>query len=235
MNANNKDVFWLDQPTMLYENYLYFIPTPNMTLNQKLNAITLFCLYTLILLVIFNKNLIWVGIPLSIIALLILIYLIRKFVKKTEHFNPIIETGTQNANPIVETGYYDSDNVLRFNRVTGEQTKKPDVTYSCRKPTPDNPLMNPPVSDFNTDAPEACNVDDKEINNEITKAFSTNLYSDVGDVFSKMNSQRLFYTVPNTAIPNNQGEFANWLYRAPVTCKEDQEQCLRYEDLRFKR
>ena len=29
-----------------------------------------------------------------------------------------------------------------------------------------------------------------------------------------------FYTTPNTTIPNNQGDFANWLYKTPKTCKE---------------
>jgi hypothetical protein len=41
--------------------------------------------------------------------------------------------------------------------------------------------------------------------------------------------------MPNTVIPNKQDEFAKWLYLQPKTCKEDQEQCLRYEDVRSKR
>ena len=50
-----------------------------------------------------------------------------------------------------------------------------------------------------------------------------------------MNSQRQFYTMPNTTIPNAQDDFAKWLYANPKTCKEDQEFCLRYEDVRAKR
>jgi hypothetical protein len=145
------------------------------------------------------------------------------------------KTKKESFAPIIETGYIDSNDNLRFNRVTGRLTKGSDVSYSCRKPTIDNPFMNPPITDFNTDAPAACNSDDENIKNSITKSFNNNLYMDIDDAFDKMNSQRQFYTVPNTAIPNNQGDFANWLYRTPVTCKEDQEQCLRYEDLRFKR
>jgi hypothetical protein len=65
--------------------------------------------------------------------------------------------------------------------------------------------------------------------------FNHNLFKDVNDVFGKMNSQRQFYTMPNTTIPNAQDDFAKWLYANPKTCKEDQEFCLRYEDVRAKR
>ena len=67
------------------------------------------------------------------------------------------------------------------------------------------------------------------------KSLHANLFKDVNDVFGKMNSQRQFYTMPNTKIPNAQDDFAKWLYANPKTCKEDQEFCLRYEDIRAKR
>jgi hypothetical protein len=41
--------------------------------------------------------------------------------------------------------------------------------------------------------------------------------------------------MPWTTIPNKQDEFARWLYLSPKTCKEDQDYCLRYEDIRTKR
>ncbi len=50
-----------------------------------------------------------------------------------------------------------------------------------------------------------------------------------------MNSQRQFFTMPWTTIPNAQNEFAKWLYLNPKTCKEDQDYCLKYEDIRAKR
>jgi hypothetical protein len=67
------------------------------------------------------------------------------------------------------------------------------------------------------------------------RTFGHNLFTDVDDLFGKMNSQRQFYTMPSTTIPNKQGEFAKWLYSNPKTCKEDQDYCLRYEDIRAKR
>jgi len=221
MSELNKDVFWLNNPSILKETYLRFIPTRDMTLNQKYNAITLFSIYFILLVLFFGKCYL-LYFPIIIILLVIIIYSINS--KPKEKFNNIIETG-----------YIDSDDNMRFNRTTSLLTKGQDLSYTCRPPTDDNPFMNPPISDFNTIVPSACNSDDKDIDNSITKSFNSSLYMDVDDAFDKFNSQRQFYTVPNTAIPNNQNDIANWLYRSPTTCKEDQEQCLRYEDLRFKR
>lgn len=223
MNNNVNDIFWLSKPSILLDTYLQFIPTRSMTTIQRYNAITLFCIYSIILIIVFGKSLQFIFIPIVLISMIIVLNSLNN-TNKHEKFNNIIETG-----------YIDSNNDVRFNRVTGVPTIGSDVTYSCRPPTVDNPFMNPPVSDFNTVVPVACNSDDENINNDITKAFTSDLYMDVDDVFEKMNSQRQFYTVPNTSIPSNQEDFANWLYKTPVTCKEDQEQCLRYEDLRYKR
>lgn len=229
-SETNIDAFWLQDPKVLINSYLQFIPTKDMSTNQKYNALTLFCVYFLILLIVFKQPLFWMYFPIITIILIIVLHSVdNKKMKNNSSSNK------EQFDPIIESGFMDSNNEIRFKRVTGQPTKGQDVTYSCRKPTPDNPFMNPPISDFNTEVPAACNSDDEDIKNSITKAFNTNLFMDVDDVFDKMNSQRQFYTVPNTSIPNQQTEFANWLYRAPVTCKEDQEQCLRYEDLRYKR
>ena len=59
----------------------------------------------------------------------------------------------------------------------------------------------------------------------IEKNFNKNLYHDIEDVFSRNHSQRQFYTVPSTGVPNDQEEFAKWLYRKEPTCKENKETC----------
>lgn len=232
MNSQN-DIFWLEKPSILLKSYLRFIPTKNMNWTQRYNAITLFCIYSMILLMVFKKPLYSLYFPFVVIILMIIINYIKT---KQESFDSVDTYDTDNKlNTIIETGFIDSNDELRINRVTNHPTNKTDVTFSCRKPTKDNPFMNPPISDFNKDVPSACNSDDKDISDKIVKSFNSDLYMDIDDVFDKQNSQRQFYTVPNTGIPNNQIEFAKWLYLSPVTCKEDQEQCLRYEDLRFKR
>ena len=62
---------------------------------------------------------------------------------------------------------------------------------------------------------------DKLINDN----FNYNLYRDVSDIFGRNNSQRQFYTMPVTTIPNNQKKFANWLHGKNETCKTDTKYC----------
>ena len=58
--------------------------------------------------------------------------------------------------------------------------------------------------------------------------FRVQWFSDPTDVFGKNQNQRQFITQPSTTVPNDQGAFANWLYRIPgKTCKEGgREACL---------
>ena len=51
--------------------------------------------------------------------------------------------------------------------------------------------------------------------------FQTRMYGDPTDVFQHTQDQRVWAVNPITSIPNDQGSFANWLYRVPGrTCKE---------------
>lgn len=114
------------------------------------------------------------------------------------------------------------------------------VEVECTKPTLNNPFMNFTMGDrLNIvdkkvqDKPPACNPD--TVKKEIEKNFENNLYKDINDVFGKINSQRQFFTMPWTSsIPDPDGDFKNWLYKSPKTCKEDSDFCNRYEDVRIK-
>lgn len=81
------------------------------------------------------------------------------------------------------------------------------------------------------DIPVAFNADDYDINEKIK------VFRDWNDLLKRNNSQRNFSTLFNTVIPNQQKEFANWLYKLPdsAICKVDgsSPNCLRYEDLRL--
>ena len=96
--------------------------------------------------------------------------------------------------------------------------------------------MNIPVTDFGKEnIASASNAYDEDIAEDIEKYFNTDLYRDNTDLYDTKNSQRIWYTTPVTSIPNDQGGFANWLYKTKDVCKVNQGSCLRYEDLRFKR
>lgn len=144
----------------------------------------------------------------------------------------------------MEVGRYDFDNNLIIGSYYGhdKKYKKKEMNYddyidltkrTCTKPTNDNPFMNLSSIDYGKDVPVACNSYDDEIKNDIKIKFNHNLFRDVDAVWEVENSQRQFYTMPNTNVPNKQIEFANWCYNNGPTCKEDQNMCYRYEDIRF--
>jgi Family of unknown function (DUF5762) len=124
----------------------------------------------------------------------------------------------------------------------GEKRGEQNKNGTCTTPTLDNPFMNVTMKDYmNFDAdgsivdrPPACDPSDPTVKNEIETNFNNNLFRDVNDVFGKSSSQRQFFTMPWTTVPNKQDEFARWLYLSPATCKENSDNCLNYEDIRGK-
>ncbi len=100
----------------------------------------------------------------------------------------------------------------------------------CRKPTIDNPFMNPL---YDHDNLEACKVDDKEIMDK----YYNNLNRNVNDVFDKKTGQLYYKTNNVTTIPNKYGDFLNFIkmtYDEPDNnCKYDGVNCLKYNDLRY--
>jgi hypothetical protein len=84
------------------------------------------------------------------------------------------------------------------------------------------------------DRPPACDSSSPSVKNEIETNFNNNLFRDVQDVFGKSSSQRQFFTMPWTTIPNDRESFQQWLYLSPATCKENSDNCLNYEDIRGK-
>ena len=97
-----------------------------------------------------------------------------------------------------------------------------DINDSCRLPTNDNPFMNLNTYELsNGDVGEACkSYNNKGIKNIVENKFNDDLYLDSNDLFNRRNSQRQFYTMPNTSVPNGQDDFAKWLYQTEPTCKE---------------
>lgn len=168
-----------------------------------------------------------------------------------------LQNAKENTDYELEAGIYSSDGEIQTGKYLpavkslSETQQDENIKYSLdeirsyqkakkRKPTTDNPYVNPSVADFNTEnkfaddiIPVACNADDEDIKNDMVLKFNEDIYRDIEDVFDKQNSQRQFYTVAHN-IPNDQEAFARWCYKFPATCKTNQERCLRYEDLRTK-
>jgi len=97
-------------------------------------------------------------------------------------------------------------------------------------PTSKNLFMNVLLDEmkYNPDRPEAAPVGNPTVKQTLDDFFRVHWFSDPTDVFGKNQNQRQYVTQPSTTVPNDQGSFANWLYKIPgKTCKEGgRESCL---------
>lgn len=203
------DVFWSMDLSILWDKnrLIEFFPTKDMTLNEKMNSIARLSVYATLVLVIYKGQL-W---PLYIGLLGMAMSLFLQ--------------NSSNESNINSDKYISAE----LNKIEGE------TTDLCTAPTKDNPFMNISVNEYIDNPTRSGACDPKTVSEETEAHFNVNLYKDVDDLFGKNNSQRMFVTNPITTIPNDQQNFAKWLYSTPSTCKEDQENCLRYEDVRANR
>lgn len=208
----SQEKFWLQDPSILFcnDNFTRFYPTSSMNRIETLNALSRFFILLTLILVVFTQNTNYLYLLVGLVIVILIYY------GGTESHNintlkePFVPTDIYNARP-------NSD--------------------PCRIPSFDNPFMNVTLEDWKTDPtrPPACYSLNPDINNQINDYFYQDQVVDIDDVFGRRPSQRQFYTMPSTTIPNDQTAFANWLYQTPPTCKEDQRFCLRHEDIRFSR
>ena len=192
-----RDLFWYDDPTILIatDRLDEFFPSKPMTIEEQLNATIRLLSYISIILTVYSGNINYIYIP---IFGLIITYLIYKH-SKDKSINKVKK----------------EDFVSNYNH---------NKNYVL--PTIDNPFMNVQFDDYiknpNREALNKLNnYKNPKLDNLIEQKFNYNLYKDVSDIFDKNNSQRQFYTMPVTTIPNEQTLFAKWLYNTPPTCKEN--------------
>lgn len=257
------DPIWITDFKILFKtNKLNeFFPTKKQTNEERLNSMVRLSLYISVLLSIYHSDTMYSSIFLFFLFFTFVIY--KHHPVKISETNKINLTTAQqvqleteqaaqkefgnpslnNFTPTIKK----SIGTLNGEQEIGIETLENEVfvenSKSCTKPTIANPFMNFTMADMMTfdengnmvDRPPACDARDPDIKSEIETAFNNNLFKDVNDVFGKMNSQRNYFTMPWTKSINDQDAFARWLYLNPATCKENQENCLNYEDLRSKR
>lgn len=139
--------------------------------------------------------------------------------------------------------------IHKFNKIQFDDnnvSKLDEMKEECDVPTRDNPFMNTLIHELN-DGPKKpnCDIDDKEVKEKIEEEYNYNLYKDVNDIYDKNNSQRQFYTMPETTEygvkHGDSVKFAKWLYVIPKpTCKEHTGYCTGtfngfHNDLRYQK
>jgi hypothetical protein len=199
MNSN----FWLENPNVLLnKNYLTEIwPQDNFDLNRKLNAITRLILILAILGFLFTKSsYIIVSAAVSVIVLVMIQK--SKSVSKLE--------GMENLD-------------VKINKEDFEELLNEEFTM----PTKKNPFMNVLLHEYadNPKRKSAAPIYNEEVLDDATKKSRKDekLYKNLGDNLTFQNSLRNFYSTPNTNIPNNQKDFAEFCYGNMASCKEGDE------------
>jgi hypothetical protein len=180
------------------DNYFTILPMANMTFEEKANALVRFFIYLGLILALIKAS--YKYLFFGIIAMLVSVLLIE----------------------------FDKSQRTRAEQFLAKQDLTVVNNTLCTKSTVDNPFMNPTMTDlaYNPQRPSACDVTNDLVQEQMNTNFNARLFKDVGDLYGKMSSQREFYTMPSTTIPNDQTGFAEWLYGSGSTCKEGNgEQC----------
>lgn len=241
------DPIWIDNFKILfkYERLMEFFPVKEQTHEERINAIVRLSLYVSILLVVYHSKAKYFGICVFFLAFSFVVYRHRPVFNTSIDIQPDMTLQQKLAyNLKTEQSKPTLNNFTPYINIEKlENTTKNKDISECTKPTIANPFGNFTMADMMTlddngnivDKQPACDPNNPEIKELIDESFNNNLYKDVSDVFGKTNSQRNYFSMPWTTIVNDQDSFARWLYLSPKTCKEDQDNCLRYEDIRSKR
>jgi len=237
------NTFWSNDPTILFQKeYIFELwPTPSMNYEQKLNAITRLIIIITILgyILTFSIRILMVGM-FTILA----IFLLFQF-RKSKITNNNLKEGfslNNDENYINQVKYY---NKSITNPVTLETVLKTQFKEGNKKNPFSNPLLTEILDDPDRNAaPPAFNPEvDADIRKNVKKSVqymnpeiknsNKQLFSDLADNFDLDQSNRAFYSMPNTRVVNDQGAFSQYLYGGMISAKDGNAQALIQDNPRY--
>lgn len=204
------DPIWYKDVKILFnlDRMIEFFPHKNSTIEENLNSLVRLSIYGSILIAMYKRNPTYLAL---IIVFLVITYVIHKYYDEKEHLTAV-----------------EAQKKIQFKQESPIES------------TINNPFMNPtfldasknrrPVPEYHQDTQEA-----EEMREKVSNNFNYGLYRDIEDVFGRKNSQRQFYTVPSTTIPNDQSKYRDFLFGDLKSCKDNTDDCSPYQDLRRNR
>ena len=237
MNSVIHENYWFQDlsNTIFNLNYaLKIFPDSTMTYPEKINSIVRLSLYIGLILGLFYSNYLYLYIPIITMIMTYLLYIFR--LDQLENtiaqqgpnskLNNLTNEQLQALKQKIGTGQGQGilDNMMGYtsgnlNTMKEEDFKNLLNIKTCSKPNNNNPFMNALAYDSRTREP-ACDAISPENQLQIEEEYNKYCIKDISDIFNHNSGRRQFYTMPSTTYPNNQGGFANWLYKTPPTCKE---------------
>ena len=212
--------FWSNNPTIIFnKEYIFELwPIKSMCYEQKLNAISRLIILLTILgyILTMSKRVLIVGL-LTLLVIFVLYNMRNKKVTKN-----MLENFQVEGNEV--TGLFDNKPKSFVNPVTLDAVLRTEFKEGTKK----NPFSNVLLTEINDDsdrkaAPPAFNVDvDEDITKNVKRGVqmmnpgikNTNyqLYGDLWQNFELDQSNRVFYSTPNTKVANDQGAYGKYLY-----------------------
>ena len=201
----NQDIFWINNPKILIDDYQEIIPNNKMTIITFYNTITRCLLYLIIISYLLFNN-----ITIVIILIFFIIYIIILYKNKNKKINNN-ETNNNKTN----------NDVIVINNENENE---------CRDSTINNPMANPYVVGSKLNIKACKNLDSLKVLNNL----KFNVYEDSNRPINIKFLERSYYTLPVTDYPNDINSFLNELYKtSSKSCKKEAENCDSYRDLRF--
>ena len=196
--------FWFKDISILYDkNYLLeIIPKKEYDFSRKLNAVVRFSVYYSILLYIFKRDTNILCFPFITIVITVFLHKTNKDEKNDDAMKGLMSSKSH-------TSMEDIDMMIM------------DINKDVfREPDDDNPMMNQNTFDLYENKKAVPTYNNPGMKRKVEETLDAGVYKDSNDLFNRRNSQRQWYTMPNTEAMNKQTEFAKWCYMTPPTCKE---------------
>ena len=196
--------FWFKDISILYnKNYLLeIIPKKEYDFNRKLNAVVRFTIYYGILLYIFKRDKNILCLPFITVVITVYLHKTSKDDKQDDNFKGLMNTkGSTNLSEID----------MMIDEINTDVYRIPEI---------DNPMMNQNTFDLYENKKAIPTYNNPGVKRKVEETLDSQVFKDSNDLFNRRNSQRQWYTMPNTEAMNKQTEFAKWCYMTPPTCKE---------------
>jgi hypothetical protein len=232
MSSDISTQFWINEPSILCkkEEICKVFPFPNMSYEEKLNAITRLIILLTILGFVFTKSFFIFMTGIVTLIIVVLVYSLRK----------------QKILGDVKEGF---DIHKQEKQLIDPTTLKPFLKAEFEPTIKTNPLQNVLLTEImdNPDrlaAPPSFNTTVYEDINDATKKMVQKLNPEIvntnkqlfGDMYEKFEfdqSMRNFYSTANTRVANDQGSFAQYLYGNMISAKQGNPQALLQDNVRY--
>lgn len=196
--ASMQEIWYRDPWQLLARDRIgVFVPLPEMPLEEQLNAVMRFALYFTGAMAALRRD---AGILMFAVLAALFTYCIFEADKRV----------SASKDALLE-------------RLNVEDTGQPH-NPRCYAPTRANPFMNVMPGDMATfpNRPQACDITDAGVATRVNNYFDAGLHRANGDIYRRTASDRQFYTMPVTTMPNDRDAYARWLYPLPAKSQKEQ-------------